>query len=248
MTVQQAVQVYLKQLQESGYSYSERAHKARILNRWFIIALALHHPTVPSKLHALPFSILLEASSEKVKHFLESFQKEGASIKYLNLKVFLEAHPELFDSAKSVLRLLAGRLALKDISERVGKQMLKYLETLSVDRAASYSRAFFIFCYEQGWLTWNSHYPHRAATDRVFEANFLGAGIWPDRLRKYLKYLEEERNLSAGGIDYYARKLKVFTEWLEGRRCTDVQKATVREFIQYKREHGVKETTLSKFL
>lgn len=148
MTAQQAVQVYLKQLQESGYSYSERAHKARILNRWFIIALALHHPTVPSKLHALPFSILLEASSEKAKHFLESFQKEGASVKYLNLKVFLEAHPELFDSAKSVLRLLAGRLALKDISERVGKQMLEYLKTLSVDRAASYSRAFFIFCRE----------------------------------------------------------------------------------------------------
>jgi len=249
MTVQQAVQVYLKQLQESGYSYSDRARKARILNRWFIIALALHHPTVPSKLHALPFSSLQEANrTEEAKHFLESFQKESASIKYLNLKVFLEAHPKLSDSATSLLRLLAGRLALKDIDERVGKQMLKYLETLSVDRAASYSRSFFIFCYEQGWLTWNSHYPHRAATDRVFEADFLGAGIWPDRLRKYLKYLEEERNLSAGGIDYYARKLKVFTEWLEGRQCTDVQIATVKDFIQFKRKQNLKETTLSKFL
>lgn len=249
MTVQQAVQVYLEQLKESGYSYSDRARKARILNRWFIIAVALHHPTVPSKLHALSFSSLPEASrEEEAKHFLEFFQKESASIKYLNLRVFLKAHPELFDSATSVLRLLAGRLALKDISERVGKQMLEYLKTLSANRAVSYSRAFFVFCYEQGWLSWNPHRPQRAATERVFEADFLGAGIWADRLRKYLKYLDEERNLSAGGIDYYARKLKVFTEWLEGHRCTDVQTATLKDFIRFKREQSLKETTLSKFL
>ena len=81
MTVQQAVQVYLEQLKKSGYSYSERARKSRILNRWFIIAVALHHPTVPSKLRSLSLSSLLEASSEKTKHFLDSFQKESASIK-----------------------------------------------------------------------------------------------------------------------------------------------------------------------
>ncbi len=249
MTVQQAVQVYLEQLKESGYSYSDRARKARILNRWFIIAVALHHPTVPSKLYALSFSSLPEASrEEEARHFLEFFQKESVSIKYLNLKVFFKTHPEHFDSATSVLQLLAGRLALKDIGERVGRQMLEYLETLSVKRAASYSRAFFVFCYEQGWLPWNPHRPQRAATDRVFEADFLGAGIWSDRLRKYLKYLEEERNLSAGGIDYYARKLKVFTEWLDGRRCTNVQAATLKDFIQFKREQSLKETTLSKFL
>ncbi len=249
MTVHQAVQVYLEQLKESGYSYSERARKALILNRWFIIAVVLHHPTVPSKLYALSFSSLPEASrEEEARHFLESFQKESASIKYLNLKVFLEAHPELSDSATSVLQLLAGRLALKDISERVGRQMLEYLGTLSVKRAASYSRTFLVFCYEQGWLPWNPHRPQRAATDRVFEADFLGAGIWLARLRKYLKYLEDERNLSAGGIDYYARKLKVFTEWLDGRRCTNVQAATLKDFIQFKREQSLKETTLNKFL
>jgi len=33
MTVQQAVQVYLEQLKASGYSYPDRARKARILNR-----------------------------------------------------------------------------------------------------------------------------------------------------------------------------------------------------------------------
>jgi len=249
MTLQQAIQAYLEQLKQSGYSYGEQAHKDRILRRWLIPALALYHPTIPSRVAVLWVSEFPTAEgTEDSMRFVQVFQNDSISVAYLNMAGFFETHPELMDSAASVLHLLGGRLAVNEISEHLGKQVLRYLESLSVDRAASYSQAFFVFCYQQGWLRWNPHRGQRAATERVFEADFLGSGIWADRLRQYLKHLHGERNLSAGGIDYYARKLKVFTTWLESRGYKEVHLTMLQEFIQYKREQGVKETTLNKFL
>ena len=249
MTVQQVAQAYLEHLKSSGYSYNDRARKARILCRWFTPALALYHPAIPSRIAALSVSELPAAEeTEQSSLFLKIFHNDSVSVTYLNLAVFFEAHPEILDSATSILQCLAGRLAVKEISERVGKQVLGYLEGLPVDRAASYSRTFLVFCYEQGWLSWNPHLRQRAATERVFEAGFLGSGIWAERIRQYLKQQSEKRNVSAGGIDYTVRKLKVFTEWLESRGYEQVQLTTVKEFIEHKRGQGVKETTLNKFL
>jgi integrase/recombinase XerC len=249
MTVQQAVEAYLDHLKSSGYSNNERARKTRILNRWFTPALALYHSAIPSTIVVLPISDLPETGKTKgAKRFLQIFHNDSVSITYLNLAVFFEAHPELLDSATSILHLVAGRLAVKNISQRVGKQVLKYLESLPVERVGSYSRTFLVFCYEQGWLSWNPHLGQRVPTERVFEADFLGSGIWADRIRQYLKHLSEKRNVSAGGIDYTVRKLKVFTEWLESRGREGVQLTTVKEFIEHKRGHGLKETTLNKFL
>jgi site-specific recombinase XerD len=249
MIVQQAVQAYLDHLKSSGYSNNERARKTRILNRWFTPALALYHSAIPSTIAALSVSNLPAAEvTEESTRFLEIFQNDSISVTYLNLAVFFEAYPEILDSATSILQCLGGRLAVKHISERVGKQVLGYLESLPVDRAASYSRTFLVFCYEQGWLSWNPHRRQRAATERVFEPDFLGSGIWADRIRQYLKQQSEKRNVSAGGIDYTVRKLKVFTEWLESRGYKEVQLTTVKEFIEHKRGQGLKETTLNKFL
>jgi len=236
-------------LETSGYSYGDRARKARILYRYLIPALALYHPGIPSKIATLSVSDLPAAGGTgKSRGFLEIFHSSSISVIPLNLAVFFEEHPELFDTASEVLQLLGGRLALKQISERVGKQVLSYLESLPVDRAASNSRTFFVFCYEQEWLAWNPHHQQRVATERVFEADFLGSGIWADRVRQYLKHQHEQRNVSDGGIDYYARKLKIFAEWLESRGYKEVQPSAVKEFIQHKREQGVKDTTLNKYL
>jgi len=249
MTVQQAVQDYLDHLKSSGYSNYERARKTRILNRWFTPALALYHPAIPSTIVALSAPDLpVSQATEEAKRFLQIFHNDSVSVTYMNLSVFFEAHPELVDSATDILHLLGSRLAVKDINQRVGKQVLEYLEGLPADRAATYSRTFLVFCYEQGWLTWNPHRRQRAATERVFEEDFLGSGIWTDRIGLYMKYLSEERNVSAGGIDHTVRKLKVFTEWLENRRYKEVQLTTVKEFIEYKRGHGLKDTTLNRFL
>lgn len=249
MKVCQAVQEYLGQLETSGYSYADRARKARILHRYLTPALALYHPAIPSTIAALSVSDLPPSqATEEAKRFLQVFHSDSVSVTYLNLAVFFEEHPELSDTAAGVLQLFGGRLTVKQISERVGKQVLSYLESLPVDRAASYSRTFLVFCYEQGWLSWSPHLRQRAATERVFEADFLGSGIWVDRIRQYLKHLSEQRNVSAGGIDYTVRKLKVFTEWVESRGYGEVQLSTVKEFIEHKRGQGLKETTLNKFL
>ena len=249
MKVDQAVQEYLGQLETSGYSYSDRARKARLLHRYLTPAIALYHPGIPSKIATLSVSDLAAAGkTEESRRFLEIFQSSGISVIPLNLAVFFEEHPELSDAAAGALQFLGGRLAVNQISERVDKQVLAYLQRLPVDRAASYSRAFFVFCYEQGGLSWNPHLRQRAITARVFEADFLGSGIWMDRLRKYLKYQHEQRNVSEGGIDYYARKLKIFAEWLESRGYKEAQSSAVKEFIQHKREQEVKDTTLNKYL
>ena len=249
MKVCQAVQEYLGQLERSGYSYGERARKARILNRYLSPALALYHPGIPSTIATLSVSDLPAArATDESRGFLEIFQSSSISVIPLNLAVFFQEYPELSDTVAGVLQLLGGRLAVKQISERVGKQVLSYLESLPVDRAASYSRTFFVFCYEQGWLAWNPHHQQRVATERVFEADFLGSGIWADRVRQYLKHQHEQRNVSDGGIDYYARKLKILAEWLESRGYKEVQPSAVKEFIQHKREQGVKDTTLNKYL
>ena len=249
MTVNQAIKTYLEQLKTSGYSYGERARKARILRVWFLRALALYHPTLPSKVTGLSVSALPKTErTQAAEHFLEVLRKATASVTYLNLGLFFESHPELSDSATGILRFLAGGLAVEAIGERVGARMLEHLKTISVPRVATYSRAFFIFCRERGWLSWNPHQRQRAATERIFEADFLGSGIWSDRVRRYLKHLREQRNLSDGGIDYYGRKLKVFVEWLESRGHEKVQTTTVKEFIEHKRDEGLKDITLNKFL
>jgi site-specific recombinase XerD len=249
MKVSQAVQEYLGQLETSGYSYADRARKARILHRYLAPALALYHPGVPSKIATLSVSDLpVAGETEESRRFLEIFQSGSISVIPLNLAVFFEEHPELSDAATSVLQLVGDRLAVNQISESVGKQVLAYLKSLSVDRAAYYSRAFFIFCYEQGWLAWNPHHRQRASTERVFEADFLGSDIWADRLRQYLKHQHEQRNVSDGSIDYYARKLKIFAEWLESRGYKEVQRSDVQEFIRQRGDCGVKDTTLNKYL
>ena len=249
MTVQQAVQAYLDHLRSSGYTKREQERKSRILSRCFLPALALYHRAIPSRVFTLSLSDLpTSQAKEEAKQFIQIFHNDSVSITYLNLAVFFEAHPELLDSATDILHLLAGRLVIQEVSERVGKPVLRYLEGFPTDRAATYSRTFLVFCYEQGWLSWNPHLRQKAPTERVFEDDFLGSGIWADRIRLYMKYLSEKRNVSAGGIDYTVRKLKVFTEWLEGRAHKEVQLTTVKEFIQHKRAQGLKDTTLNKFL
>ena len=249
MKVGQAVQEYLGQLERSGYGYADRARKARILHRYLTPALALYHPGIPSKIATLSVSDLpVAGETEESRRFLEIFQSGSVSVIPLNLAIFFEEYPEFSDAATSVLQHVGDRLAVKQISESVGKQVLVYLKSLSVDRAASYSRTFFVFCYQRGWLAWNPHHRQRASTERVFEADFLGSGIWADRLRQYLKHQHEQRNVSDGSIDYYARKLKIFVEWLESGGYKEVQRSDVQEFIRQKGDCGVKDTTLNKYL
>lgn len=253
MTVEQAVKKYLLQLQGSGYSSFELARKAQILELCFTTTLALYHPAVPSRLKTFsPESLSEPHSREAAGEFLEVFRKQIASVTYLSMRVFFDEHPKLSLSSNPALRsffqFLGACLSVESISQQLGQQILRDLGNLPVERARSYSRSFLIFCYEQGWLSWNPHPRQRTATERVFESDFLPPGIWPDRLREYLRYLKDERNLSDGGIDYYARKLKSVVQWLETNRCRSVQVDTLKAFIQHKREQGLKESTLSKYL
>ena len=91
MKVCQAVQEYLGQLETSGYSYADRARKARILHRYLTPALALYHPGIPSKIATLSVSDLSAVGeTEGSRRFLEIFQSSGISVIPLNLRVFFE--------------------------------------------------------------------------------------------------------------------------------------------------------------
>lgn len=253
MTVGQAVSIYLQQLQARGYSRGELARKERILSRLFTQTVALHYPEGPPLLKTLELSSLpAQLSTKKVKEFISAFRKGNACVSYLSLYTFLEGRSQAYNSSNpsfiNFLQWLGSRLTLKSISGELFQNVLKALESFSEERASSYCRAFLIYCYEQGWILWNSHYGQRFQTERVFEDDFLGTGIWFNHLRKYLRYLKNERNLSAGGIDYYVRKLKCFARWIEDGGYKEVSVNTLKTFINHKRKEGLRESTLSKYL
>lgn len=257
MTVEEARHSYLSELSDLGYSGTEVAEKARLLRRWFQFALAVYHPAIPAMLKSVDVKSLRSLGKQgraSVRAFLDRFRSSAESVSYLSLVSFIEENETECGmrerSRRGMLEGLAGTVEVASISEQLGRQVLGYLEKQSIMSADADSRAFLIHCFEKGWLGWNPHQGQRYATDRVFEPDFLGpaGGVWREGLREYLCTLRDERNLGAGGIDHYARKLKVFVEWLEGKGCDDVQVSTLKEFIECKRQQGVGESTLSKYL
>jgi site-specific recombinase XerD len=64
-----------------------------------------------------------------------------------------------------------------------------------------------------------------------------------------VEYLRSEKNLSEGGIDYYARKLKIFARWLHSQDVEgEVSTSMVKEFLSEREKRGVKALTRAKYV
>jgi integrase/recombinase XerC len=253
MTISEAMERYLRALQDRGYSVSELERQRTLLRRHVLQGVAMLHPDGPRRL--LETARIGTSPSEGdsvIRTFQDRVRAATESARYLNLAALL--HPEFLQSARREVRAflaaLGGQFRIQEIAEGLARQMLSLARQASNERPRHALQAFLQYCFEQGWLGWNPHLGQRFPAERVFEPDFMGpAGArWADRARAYLEHLRDTRNLALGGIDYYARKLKPFVQWLDAKGVREIQLTTLKAFVEHKRSAGVSDTTLSKYL
>lgn len=263
MKYQNAFDSYVKYLNEVGYGKGEIDNKKAILGKRLSYALALFHPAIPDSLKELGrlsfYSrgrIYFNERSgriETVNRFLDILKEEQNEIRYLNLDSFLQHHhEELFDENEWIqkfFKALGFSIDLDSITEKVFGQSMEYLRSGRA-RDESYSRSFFKYCFNQDWVAFDPNERKREIYTRVFEADFLAevGGKWRRELEEYIEYLRFEKNLSDGGVDYQIRKLKVFAVWLSKRKAKRPNTELVKQFLAFKKEAGVKDITLAKYL
>jgi integrase/recombinase XerD len=265
MRFQHALDNYVKYLNETGYSKGEIANKKAHLSIRFSYALTLFDPAMPDSLEKIDrpgfYShgrICFDERSgkiERVHDFLDMLKKEQREIRYINLSSFLQAHQEeLFHENESIhqfLRALGFSIDLKTITAKVFRQSMDYFRAqpgkIGVE---SCSRSFFRYCFNQGWTAFRPNTEKRGVYTRTFEPDFLAevTGRWRRWLEDYLDYLRFEKNLSDGGVDYQMRKLKVFAVWLSEHKVKRPNTELVKQFLNSRKEAGVKDVTLSKYL
>ena len=241
MTLGAAIDSYRNDLHERHYSAADMQRKHNLLRRWLSYAVALHQPGLPSRLLKMTAIRLygrrgvVGAAGTAERHaavaeFLHWWRTADANVRHVALATLVDQYRReqlagCADEARrrravdDFCRGLGLELALRSMAANTYRQALGWLRAQSIERAATYSATFFVYCGEQGWLSFQP--PSRTVREpyqRVFDADFLGTdgGLWSERLRRYLEYLKSERNLSDGGIDYYARKLSAAPRLLMG--------------------------------
>lgn len=272
MRLQRGIESYIEDLSGRCYSQAELRRKGRLLRRHLAHAVALYHPAVPRKLMDSDRLCLYGRGRvradvkgdrrEAVEDLLAVFRATEVKISHLTLGTFLQEYRKEYLAGRpdatvrqraidDFCRAVGLEVELRTIDRRTYDQTIECLQERAVQRAASYSAAFFYYCHRQGRLSFNPHSAPRSPYQRIFDPDFLGTenGLWTGRLRLYLEYLRSERNLSDGGIDYYARKLKIFVRWLDeqgtGARVT---RQMFKEFLAEKEKQGVKAITLAKYV
>ena len=274
MTLGAAIDSYRNDLHERHYSVADMQRKQNLLRRWLSYAVALHQPGLPSRLLKMTAIRLygrrgvVGAAGTAERHaavaeFLHWWRTADANVRHVALATLVDQYRReqlagCADEARrrravdDFCRGLGLELALRSMAANTYRQALGWLRAQSIERAATYSATFFVYCGEQGWLSFQP--PSRTVREpyqRVFDADFLGTdgGLWNDRLRRYLEYLKSERNLSDGGIDYYVRKLKVFVEWLNASaEAEPITVPAIKRFLSERHRQGCKLRTVAKHL
>ena len=273
MTLAAAIESYTNDLREQHYSAGEIGRKQILLRRWLSYAVSLYHPGLPSRLLRMTEIRLysrgvvgVARTTEReivVAEFLQWWRMADAKVKHVALATVVEHYgrEQLAECADETHRRravddfcrgLGLELSLSRIAANTYRQALGWLRARRIARTATYSATFFEYCGEQGWLSFQP--PRRAVREphqRVFDADYLGVdgGLWSERLRRYLEYLNSERNLSDGGIDFYVRKLKAFVGWLNAGAVTEpITVAVIKRFLSEKHRQGCKLRTVAKYL
>ena len=259
MTVGEAKAMFVEHLRTRGYSVAEIERQESVLRKSFLYGLALHHPEVPrrvNRIRADEFGVEGPIRRAALETFLEATRGALESVRYMNLAALFGEYPALLPSrGRAVpwfLENLGATTDIRSITRLLVAQLLATLDssTSRGRRAPTIIQAFLEFCFEQRWLGWNPQAAQRMPSERVFEADFFGPprARWADHARAYLQFLQEDRNLAPGGIDYYARKLKPFVQWVDAAGTRELQRSTLQAFLQYKRSEGTSPTTLGKYL
>jgi integrase/recombinase XerD len=257
MTVAQGIESFLSHLKHQGYSPSHLERQGRLLRGSFQYRVALHHPEIPRWLTKL----LKEAASSGVSdpavgQFLQDVGGVTESVRYISLAALASEHSQLLPrNSRAVftfLQGLGGSVELTRLTEGLIKQISQtpFRSSEELWRMPGVVQAFLEFCHERGWVSWNPQLPQRFPGMQVLETDFFGPSNarWADHARSYLRHLKDQRNLALGGLDFCARKLKPFVEWLDAEGVDDLQLSKLQAFIDFKRSQGVSETTLSKYL
>jgi len=242
MKYQNAVESYIKNLSEIGYSRVEIAKKKAILSKYLTYALVLFYPGIDESLlrierpiFYLRGRIYFNEKPERigdVNRFLDILRKEQREVRCLNLYSFIKNHRNAFlennknNAIDRFLRAVGFSINLSSITKGVFKQSMDYLKAQAKYSVASYSRLFILYCFNKGWVSFDPRNQKREIFARVFELKFLSSlkGRWRKALDDYIAYLQFERNLSLGGIDYQVRKLKVFALWLTEHKIKNPNK------------------------
>jgi len=266
MKYQKAVESYIKNLTEAGYSKVEIARKKATLSKYLTYALVLFHPGIDESLRKIEHpsfylrgKIYFNEKPERIRdvnRFLDILREEQREVRYLNLYLFIKSHRKDFldnnknDAVDRFLRAIGFSINLSSITKSVFKQSMDYLKIQARVRAESDSQLFILYCFNQGWVSFDPRKQKREIYAQVFEPNFLSSfhDRWQKALSDYISYLRYERNLSLGGIDYQVRKLKVFVLWLSEHKIKHPTKDIIKQFLEFKKENGVKDITLSKYL
>lgn len=259
MTVAEAKTAFLENLRATGYSPAERERQEVVLRKTLLYGLALHHPDMPrrvKRLRADEFGAGGPVTYAARETFLQATCDALESVRYFNLAALYQEHSRLLPShgrtGPSFLESLGATTDIGSISRGLVDQLLAF-PVSSVSRrhrAPTIIRAFLEFCFDQGWLAWNPQAAQRMPSERVFDADFFGPpeARWADHARAYLQFLQEDRNLAPGGIDYYARKLKPLVQRLDAAGTRTLDRSTLEAFIEYKRGEGISSNTVSKYL
>lgn len=266
MKYQDAFESYIKNLSEADYSRVEIAKKKAVLSKYLTYALVLFYPGIDESLLRIERPVFYLRGRiyfkekperiESVNRFLDILREEQREVRYLNLYSFIKSHRNDFlDNNKNnaidrFLRAVGFSINLSSITKGVFKQSMDYLGTETIESAESYSRLFILYCFNQGWVSFDPRKQKREIYARVFEPKFLSSvhDRWRKALYDYIAYLRFERNLSPGGIDYHVRKLKVFALWLTENKIKHPNTGILKQFLEFKKENGVKDITLSKYL
>ena len=271
MLLHNAIAQYLLYLQGAGFGEKETERKATILRRHLSYALALFHPPMVSTLLGLSELRLYSrgritanagssrlAAAELFVHTLRGHSSDGLS--YVTVAAFRRhydderADDESGERRRAVtdlLRAVGMEIEIGAIGRTTYDQVRSYLADASVQRGAGYADQFFHWCHLQSLLSFLPPQAIRRVYARVFDADFLGpeGRMWTDRLRSYLRSLSIEKNLSDGGIDFYARKLKIFVGWLDEKGPkTRVSTQTIADFLDEREKRGVGSSTRAKYV
>lgn len=259
MTVEQAKAKFVENLGATGYSPTEIERQEAILRKTFLYGLALHHPDIPrrlKRLHVEEFGAEGPITPPALETFLQTTRTAFESVRYLNLTALFGEYPDLLAprgrTIPSLLESLGATVELATITRGLVAQVLAshIPATSRARRAPTIIGAFLEFCFDRGWLIWNPQAAQRMPSERVFEADFFGPpeARWAGHARSYLLFLQEDRNLAAGGIDYYARKLRPLVQWLDAASKRELERSTLEAFLEVKRTEGASANTLSKYL
>ena len=271
MQLQKSIEVYLADLMQSGYTKQDIDRKAVILRRHLSYALALYHPAMLRTLLNLSEIRLYNRGAvkkdigpqrrEAAQRFVSVFRSRIVhGVSYITIAAWIHEYrleSGTADTApceravEDLLRALALEIDLNTIVRNTYDHVLAYLKDYSVDRAENYSAAFFLHCRQHSWLSFEPPGRVKAPYMRTFEPDFLGTstGLWTRRLRLYVEYLKNEKNLSDGGIDFYVRKLRVFVQWLEAQGIDkQINTPALKDFLAEREKQGAKASTRAKYV